>query len=126
MIMRVDEAGHHQLARSVNDFRAGVGRQVLPQPLDRLARDEDVGLRRLVDVAVMVVGAAAPDQNARRRGGVDHCALLPTARAIFPPRDGASNSALVQSVSAVYSQFATVRCFASWKKSEVWHDKEQA
>jgi hypothetical protein len=59
--MSVDETGHDELARGIDDFDADVSRQVWPDPLDPLAGDQDINPRRLMNVAVMVVDAAAAD-----------------------------------------------------------------
>jgi hypothetical protein len=76
--MRVHETGDDEFAASVNDLGAVVSRQVLPHPLDCLARDKDVSSRGLVDVTVMVVDATAPDQNARDYCGLGHRPNLST------------------------------------------------
>jgi hypothetical protein len=79
MIMGIDKARHHELARSVDDLRAGVSRQVLAEPLDRLAGDQDVQLGRLMDVTLMVINPAAPDKNARNRSGAGHRTASPSS-----------------------------------------------
>jgi len=56
-----------QRQRGIDDFDAGLGRQIRPDLLDPLASNQDIGLRRLMDVAVMVVDATAADQNALDR-----------------------------------------------------------
>ena len=59
-------------------FDAGFSRQVRPDALDPLAADQDIGLRRLMDVAVMLVDATAADQNARGLSSAGHFILLLT------------------------------------------------
>ena len=44
MVMGVDETRHDELARGIDDFDAGLRRQVWPDPLDPLAADQDIGL----------------------------------------------------------------------------------
>ena len=84
MVMGVHEARHDELARGIDDFDAGVSRQVWPDPLDPLAADQDIGLSRLMDVAIMVVDATAADQNARDLSGAGHFIFLLRPYALNP------------------------------------------
>jgi hypothetical protein len=68
MVMRVDEAGHDQLAAGLDDFDARPRRDVGRNALDLAVVDEQVRDRGLVDVAVVVVDPSAADQKAGLSG----------------------------------------------------------
>jgi hypothetical protein len=82
--MGVDEAGHHELARGVDDSDVGFRRKVWSDALDLLAADQDIDLRRLMNVAIMVVDATAADQNGWDPGGAGHFIFPLTFAAILP------------------------------------------
>ncbi len=66
VIVRIDEPGHDQLARRVDDLMRPVGSQVRADRDDIAAVDQDVGDRRPVDVAVVVVDLSASHQQLLR------------------------------------------------------------
>ena len=74
--MRIDEAWHHELVRCVDGLldlaRTKLGNRLAPRDRvgdsgahrsDLTVDNQDVGDRRLVDIAVMVIDAAALDQH---------------------------------------------------------------
>ena len=63
MIVRIDQAGHDQPSRRVDHLVLAVGCQIAADRDDFAVFDQDVGDRRLMDVAVMVVDLAAADQQ---------------------------------------------------------------
>ena len=67
VVMRVDETRHDELARGFD--RPVGGSQVGSDPGDPVTLDQDVGDRRKVSVALVVVDPAAPDQDAGRSVG---------------------------------------------------------
>ena len=72
MVVGVDESRRDQFAGGIYDFDAGFCWQIRSDALDPFAADQDVGLRRLVDVAIVIVDAAAADQNACGLSGAGH------------------------------------------------------
>jgi hypothetical protein len=67
MIVRIDEPGHDQPSGCIDDFMRAVGGKIGADRKDLVVFDQDVGERRLMDVALVVVDLAAPDQRSLRR-----------------------------------------------------------
>ena len=63
MVVGVDQAGHHQAPRRLNDFKIVFGCEARADGCDPVVFDEDVGDRRMMDVAIMVIDLPAPDQQ---------------------------------------------------------------
>ena len=67
VVMRIDQAGHHQPAGCVDRFVHALAGEIGTDRGDRVAFDQDIGERRLMDVAFMVIDLAAADQRCFRR-----------------------------------------------------------
>src|SRR5215208_4812097 len=78
MVVRVHQSRHDQLSCGVDNLDTGFSWQVRADAFYPLAADQDIGLTRLVDVAIVVVDASAADQNARdlRDTGHPFCSRL--------------------------------------------------
>ena len=63
MVVRVDQAGHHQPPGCIDHLVLAVAREVRSDRDDIAALDQDVGNRRVVDVALMVVDLSTPNQQ---------------------------------------------------------------
>ena len=68
MVVCVHEPRNDELAGGVEDFDAGLRRNMRRDTFDDCAMDQDVGDRRLVDVAVVVIDPGATNEVARGRG----------------------------------------------------------
>ena len=66
MVVRIDEARHDQSTGRVDDFVHAVGRKIGADRNDLVVFDQDIGDRRLMDVALMVIDLAAADQHSFR------------------------------------------------------------
>src|SRR5262249_49735120 len=58
MIMRIDESGHDQSSRGIDDFVHVVGCKIGADRKDLVVFDQNIGDRRLMDIAFMVVDLA--------------------------------------------------------------------
>src|SRR5262249_38860467 len=67
MIVRIDEPGHDQPSGCIDDFVRAVGKKIGADRMYLVVFDQDVGDRRLMDVALVVVNLAASDQRSLRR-----------------------------------------------------------
>src|SRR5262249_27411897 len=67
MIVRIDEPGHDQPSGCIDDFVHGVGGKSGTDRKYLVVFDQDVGERRLMDIALVVVDLAASDQRSFRR-----------------------------------------------------------
>src|SRR5262245_20245718 len=67
MIVGIDEPGHDQPPRCIDDFVHDVGRNIDADRKYLVVFDQDVGDRRLMDVARVVVDLAPSDQRSFRR-----------------------------------------------------------
>src|SRR5262245_2538319 len=74
MVVRIDETGHHDCARSVDHLR--VGFQVGLDGNDLRALDEHVGIRKIADVAIHCEDCPALEQNAIASTAPDHSLSL--------------------------------------------------
>src|SRR5262245_25368036 len=63
MVVRVDQPGHQQAARRVDDFLRCVRREIGTDRSDGVALDQDVGDGGFVDVAIVIVDLSAADQR---------------------------------------------------------------
>jgi hypothetical protein len=57
------KAGHHQPPGGIDDLMLAVGREIGTDRSDPVGVNKNIGDRRMMDIAVMVVDPAAPDQQ---------------------------------------------------------------
>ena len=65
--MRIDEPGHDQAPGCINDFVHDVGCKIGANRKYFVVFDQNIGDRRLMDIALMVINLAASDQRSFRR-----------------------------------------------------------
>src|SRR5262245_11855724 len=65
VVMRIDEPGYHQPSGCIDDFLHGLAGKIGADRNNLVVFDKNICNRRLMDVAVMVVDLAAPDQRSR-------------------------------------------------------------
>src|SRR5215204_2620908 len=67
MVVRIDKAGDEKLSSRVDNFHAIDWRNGRLQPFDNVPVDEEIGRCGLMDVFIMIVDLAAPDQKPGHR-----------------------------------------------------------
>jgi hypothetical protein len=96
MIVRIDEPGHDQPSGCIDDFVHAVGGKIGADRMYFVIFDQDVGERRLMDVALVVVNLAASDQRSLRRH-------LPSALRSFAPYSVGAAASIYRIITLSYS-----------------------